>query len=106
MKYCFVLLLMVSLNCFAQDYKAQIAEYRNKYRNDFLTDPSSPLKKDDLAFLRFYDADSTYRVVANEEILSNESAFVMPVFSGTGQEYVRYALLKFMLKCKPLHLTV
>jgi uncharacterized protein (DUF1684 family) len=105
-KYLLGLLFMLSLNCFGQDYKTQIAEYREKYRNDFLTDPSSPLKKDDLQFLRFYEVDSTYRVVAKVEALPNESSFVMPVFSGTGQAYVRYALIKFVLKGQPLQLTV
>jgi uncharacterized protein (DUF1684 family) len=106
MKYCLVLLLLVGLKCFGQDYKAQIEQFRDKYKSDFLTDPSSPLQKDDLQFLRFYDTDSTYRVTAQKEILPNESAFVMPVFSGTGQQYVRYALLKFVLKGKPMQLTV
>src|ERR1700692_3631035 len=106
MKYCLVLLLLTGLKCFGQDYKAQIEEFRNKYKNDFLTDANSPLKKNDLAFLRFYDADSTYRVVATKELLNDQSAFIMPVFSGTGRQYVRYALLKFVLKGKPMQLTV
>jgi len=105
-KYLLVLLFMVSLNCFGQDYRTRIAEYRKKYMDDFLTDANSPLKKDDLPFLRFYDADSTYKVVAKKEILTNAPAFVMPVFSGTGQQYVRYAVLKFILKGKPMQLTV
>jgi uncharacterized protein (DUF1684 family) len=106
MKYCLFLLLMLSLNCFGQDYKTRVAEFRKKYTSDFLADPGSPLKKDDLQFLRFYDADSAYQVIAKVEPLPNESTFVMPVFSGTGQEYVRYALLKFVLKGKPMQLTV
>jgi uncharacterized protein len=106
MKYCLVLILLTGLKCFGQEYKAQIEEFRNKYKNDFLTDASSPLKKDDLAFLRFYDADSTYRVVATQMLLPDEATFVMSVFSGTGQQYVRYALLKFVLKGKPMQLTV
>ncbi|MFB9843023.1 DUF1684 domain-containing protein [Mucilaginibacter ginsenosidivorans] len=106
MKYLLGLLLLTSLNCFAQDYKDQITEYRKKYMDDFLTDQNSPLKKDDLQFLRFYDADSTYRVTAHEEILLNEPGFIMPVFSGRGREYVRYATLKFTLKGKSLQLTV
>jgi uncharacterized protein (DUF1684 family) len=40
------------------------------------------------------------------EILSNESTFVMPVFNGTGRQYIRYALLKFVLKGKPMQLTL
>ena len=106
MKYCLALILLVNLNSFGQDHKAQIAEFRAKYMNDFLTDPGSPLTKDDLKFLRFYDADSTYTVVAKQEILPNEATFVMPVFSGTGLAYIRYALVKFTLKGKPMQLTV
>ena len=106
MRYFLVLLFMVSLNCVAQDYKTQIADYRKGYMNDFLKDERSPLKKDDLQFLRFYDADSTYRVTATTEIVINGSAFLMPVFSGAGKQYERYAVLKFMLKGKPMQLTV
>jgi len=105
-KYLLVLLLLSSLHCFGQDYKSQIADFRKKYADDFLTDPNSPLKKDDLQYLRFYDPDSTYRVTAKEELLSNESNFIMPVFSGTGRQYVRYAVLKFLLKGQLMQLTV
>ena len=105
-KYLLLLLLMGGINCFGQSYTAQISDYRKKYMNDFLSDAHSPLKKDDLQFLRFYDADSTYKVIAKEEILTKEPAFVMPVFSGTGRQYVRYAMLKFVLKGKPMQLTV
>lgn len=106
MKYLLSILLMTSLSCFGQDYKTLIAEHRKGYMEDFLKDERSPLKKDDLQLLRFYDADSSYRVTAKAEILINAQAFVMPVFSGTAREYIPYALLKFMLKGKPMQLTV
>ncbi len=106
MKYFLALLLLTSMSCFAQDYKALIAEHRKGYMEDFLKDNHSPLKKDDLQFLRFYDADSTYRVTAKAEILLNEQTFLMPVFSGSGQQYIRYAVLKFTLKGKPMELIV
>lgn len=105
-KYFLLMLLLAGLNCFGQNYTTQIAEYRKKYTDDFLTDAHSPLKKDDLKFLRFYDADSAYRVTAKVEILTNEPSFIMPVFSGTGRQYVRYATLKFVLQGKALQLTV
>lgn len=97
---------MAGTTCFAQDYKAQIAAHRQGYMDDFLADKSSPLKKEDLQFLRFYAADSTYRVTAKVEVLADKPVFIMPVFSGTGQQYVRYAMLKFMIKGKPAELTV
>ena len=106
MKYIFVLLLMTGLQCFAQDYKTQIATFREKYKSDFLTDPSSPLKKADLELLRFYDIDSTFRAKAQIEIIPNPATFIMPVFNGAGQQYARYAKLKFTLQGKPMELTV
>jgi len=106
MKYLLILILMTGINCFAQDYKSQIDQFRKGYMDDFLKDANSPLKKDDLQNLRFYDADSTYRVTCKVTFLSNENNFVMPVFHGTGSQYVKYALLKFSLKDKPMQLTV
>ena len=75
MKYFLALLLLTSMSCFAQDYKALIAEHRKGYMEDFLKDNHSPLKKDDLQFLRFYDADSTYRVTAKAEIFIKRTDF-------------------------------
>lgn len=101
-----LLLLAAGLSAFAQDYAAQIASFRKGYMNDFLEDKNSPLKAADLPYLRFYNADSSYRVTARAKILENPQSFIMPVFSGTGREYVPYALLSFTLKGQPLQLTV
>ncbi|HTE01817.1 MAG TPA: DUF1684 domain-containing protein [Mucilaginibacter sp.] len=106
MKYLLMLILLISLNCYGQAYKAGIADFRKKYSDDFLTDPSSPLKKDDLQYLRFYDADSTYRVTAKAEILINPPVFMMATYTSGGQQYTRYAVLKFELKGKPVQLTM
>jgi uncharacterized protein (DUF1684 family) len=106
MKYLLTIMLMMGLRCFAQDYKTQIADFRKSYMSDFLEDKNSPLKKEDLQFLRFYDADSSYRVTATVEVLANQPGFVMPVFSGTGQEYTKYALISFTLNHKPMQLTL
>jgi uncharacterized protein (DUF1684 family) len=103
--YLLVLMLM-SVKGFAQSYPAQIADFRKNYMNDFLEDKNSPLKKDDLQYLRFYDADSTYRVEATYQLTQNPQTFVMPVFSGTGRDYAPYAVVHFKLKGKPLKLTV
>lgn len=107
MKYFFLILCLISLNCFSQDYKAQIALHRKNYKHDFLQDKRSPLKENDLQYLRFYDADSSYRVTAQASILVDETTFIMPVLSGAAKsEYLPYALLKFTIKGKLLELTV
>ncbi|MFC0515279.1 DUF1684 domain-containing protein [Mucilaginibacter angelicae] len=102
----FILFLALSAASFAQNHQAQIAEFRKGYMDDFLKDPHSPLKQEDLQFLRFYDADSTYRVTAKAELLTNQPAFIIPTFSGAGSQYVRYAQLSFTLKGKPIQLTI
>jgi uncharacterized protein (DUF1684 family) len=106
MKYLFILLFLSSFTCLGQNYSSQLESYRAKYKSDFLTDQNSPLKQNDLGFLRFYDADSTYRVTATKELLTNQDPFIMPVFVGNGRQYVRYALLKFTLNGKATQLTV
>jgi len=97
---------MAGFSSFGQNYKAQITAHRQSYMDDFLKDAHSPLKKDDLQLLRFYNADSTYRVTATAMLLTNETTFVMPVFTGAGSQYVKYALLKFTLKGQPMELTL
>lgn len=106
MKCLLVLILITSVPCFGQDYNTQLTEYRKKYAAEFLKDKYSPLNKSDIKSLRFYDADSTYRVTAKVEILPPAPGFIMPVFSGNGSEYTRYALLKFLLKGQVMELTV
>jgi uncharacterized protein (DUF1684 family) len=108
MKYfiAFLFILSIGRYSFAQSHKEQITAFRQNYKDDFLKDPRSPLKKEDLEFLRFYDTDSTYRITAKAELLTNQPAFIIPTFSGSGSQYVRYALLSFMLKGKPMQLTI
>ncbi|MEO7216313.1 DUF1684 domain-containing protein [Mucilaginibacter sp.] len=106
MKYLLIFLFLSTTASFAQDHKTQIAAYRQKYMADFLEDKNSPLKKEDLQYLRFYDADSTYRVEAQARIVVSAPTFVMPVFAGTGREYVKYADLTMQLHGKPVTLSV
>ena len=106
LKIFIVLVLSGNIKCFAQDFNAQITAFRKNYTEDFLMDKSSPLKKEYLQYLRFYDADSTYSVTAKETLVNNAQPFIMPVFSGTGREYVQYAKLDFTLKGKTMQLTV
>jgi len=106
MKYLVTLLLMVSIKCFAQNHKAEIDAYRKQYMADFLDDKNSPLKKEDLQFLRFYDADSTYRVTARATMVINPPTFIMPAFSGGGANYIKYAVLNMVVNGKSIELSV
>ncbi|QPH40731.1 DUF1684 domain-containing protein [Pedobacter endophyticus] len=106
MKILSVLLLFISLNTFAQSYSEQIAKHRENYKEDFLKEKNSPLKKGDLQNLHFYDADSTYNVLADVEPLTNQKIFKMPTFSGASSDYLRYAFVTFNLKGQKQKLTL
>lgn len=106
MRYLLILLLLSTSIAFGQNHKAEITAYRQKYMADFLEDKSSPLKKEDLQYLRFYDADSTYKVVAKAQLVANPATFVIPAFAGAGSEYVKYAVLNMTVHGKPVTLSV
>lgn len=92
-----ILFLFFGLNSLAQSYSDQIAKHREGYKQDFIKESNSPLKENDLQNLHFYDADSTYKVVATVEILKNEKVFKMPTYDGTSKEFYRYAKITFDL---------
>lgn len=106
MKIITFLFLLVSLNGFAQSYQEQIAKHREAYKEDFIKDSSSPLKKDDLQNLHFYDADSNYRVLVEVALLKNEKVFKMPTFNGSSSDYYRYARVNFNLNGKTIQMTL
>lgn len=99
-------LLVLKLDASAQSFNEQIAAHREKYKVDFVNNEHSPLKEGDLKHLRFYEADSTYKVTAKVTLLEGEKAFKMPTYAGTTAEYIRYAKLDFNLNGKPTQLTL
>lgn len=106
MKLITILLLFISIDGFAQSYAEQIAKHRESYKEDFIKDNHSPLKKDDLQNLHFYEADSTYKVLAEVELLKNEKVFKMPTFNGSSSDYYRYAHINFVLNGKAIQMTL
>ncbi|TKC10684.1 DUF1684 domain-containing protein [Pedobacter polaris] len=106
MKYFIILSLLISSTCFGQSYTEQIAKHRETYKADFIKESHSPLKETDLKNLHFYNADSTYRVVADVKILTNEKVFKMPTYDGTSKEFIRYAQISFTLNGKALKMTL
>ncbi len=100
------LLLLISMNSFAQSYAEQIAKHREAYKQDFIKDERSPLKKSDQQNLHFYEADSAYKVLADVEILKNEKVFKMPTFNGSSSDYYKYAHVNFVLNDQKIQMTL
>jgi uncharacterized protein len=100
------LFLLISMNSFAQSYAEQIAKHRETYKEDFIKDERSPLKKSDLQNLHFYEADSAYKISADVEILKNEKVFKMPTFNGSSSDYYKYAHVNLVLDSKKIQMTL
>ncbi|MBK8685748.1 MAG: DUF1684 domain-containing protein [Bacteroidetes bacterium] len=64
----------------------------------FLKDEHSPLGKADTSFLRFYVADSSYRVSAVFHSVKDTVGFDMLTHSGVKKKYFVYGYLLFHLK--------
>lgn len=99
-------LVVTTALCSAQDFAEQTNKFRDSYKKEFLHTPNSPLKKDDLRFLQFYDPDSSYSVEAHFEKSRGGKSFEMPTYSGTQKTYVRYGVLKFRVNGKKQKLNV
>ncbi|KQS35771.1 DUF1684 domain-containing protein [Pedobacter sp. Leaf194] len=106
MKILSILLIFLSVNTFAQSFSEQIAKHRESYKQDFVKDNYAPLKENDLQDLHFYDADSTFRILADVEILKNQKVFKMPTYDGTSKEFYRYAKINFSLNGKTVTMTL
>lgn len=100
------LLLLISMNSFAQSYVEQIAKHRETYKQDFIKDERAPLKKNDLQNLHFYEVDSAYKISADVEILKNEKVFKMPTFNGSSSDYYKYAHVNFIFDGKKIQMTL
>lgn len=89
----------------AQDLSSALAEYRKEQAQEMTKDAFGPLKKDQIAYLSYYDAAPAYVIEAHVEQLFNEPTFQMPTYDGTSNPYKRYAILTFNLEGKSYALT-
>lgn len=100
------ILLLLCTNVIAQNFNEETETFRKHYKEDFLKSKNSPLKKEDLSYLRFFEPDSTYRVTAVFKRIQKSRPFEMPTYSDTNKTYVKYGELKFRLHGKKQSLTV
>jgi len=102
MKYFFLLLFcFVSFSCTAQKnpgtYADSIAQHREKYRQDFLTDAHSPLKAADTGYLRFFAPNAAYCVTASFRLTPDAPVFDMATHSGKLKKYRCYGVVSFRI---------
>lgn len=97
----YLLLILANNN---STYAEQIAAHRQHYKEEFLTDKNSPLKAVDTGFLRFYEPDEQYKVLAEVVVAKNAVPFKIQTHSKKEKDYKEYAVLKFKLRGKNLEL--
>ena len=100
MKPIFILLLLVSRNCFAQSFTEDIENFRNNYVAEHLKDNHSPIKYQQVKDLDFYPPNENYKVEATVELIYEFEGFTMLTHTGKEKVYYRYAKCTFMLNNK------
>lgn len=101
-----IIFLLLSLNIFAQDFKTEIEKHREEYKADFLKTPSSPLKKEDFEYLRFYEPNEKFKVACEFVATKRGKPFDVPTSSGQTATYTKFGELRFEIDGKPCKLAV
>lgn len=73
-------------------YDDQLQQYRAKYKKEFLKDKYSPLTKNDLQYLDFFPADTTWILECSCTRTENAKPFEMPLYSGITRTYIEYSV--------------
>jgi len=98
---------LLSASSHAQSsYNNSIFEFRKEYETGFLTDKRSPLKKNDLKYLRYYEPDINFKVLATFVATPESGSFSMPTHSGKDKIYRQYGILTFSIHDTLLNLHV
>lgn len=105
-KLILVLITLAPLTIFAQDFKAEIEKHREEYKADFLKNASSPLKKEDFEYLRFYEPNEKFKVVCEFVATKRGKPFEVPTSSGQTAAYTKFGELKFEIDGKAYKLAV
>jgi uncharacterized protein len=93
----FFIIMQYNHTLFAQTFADSIANHRNKYKVDFLTDKRSPITEADFPYLDFYAPTKAYRVMAKVTRIIDTIGFTMQTHSGVIKHYFVYAKLQFKL---------
>jgi len=94
-------------NCHGQTYADSINDYRDKYRQEFLTEERSPIHdEENLRLMQFYLPDESYRIVAAFTKAMNEKPFELPTMNGKTKPYILYGTIRFDVLGKPCSLNL
>jgi uncharacterized protein (DUF1684 family) len=81
----------------AQNYSDEIKNFREKIRQEYESDEKSPITREEVKYLNYYEPDSNYRVSADFIKIVNAVPFDIPTSANKSKKYIRYGILKFKL---------
>jgi uncharacterized protein (DUF1684 family) len=99
-------LLFLSLPTLGQSFEEEVAKFRSTYKQDFLDTPNSPLEKEDLEHLDFYEANESYKVKCRFKIKKKGEPFEIPTSSGDMKTYMVFGQFIFRINGKKQKLNV
>jgi uncharacterized protein (DUF1684 family) len=107
-KYLSMLILsfICQISIAQSDYNKEIKAHREKYKADFISDENSPLKKADIQYLDFFEANESYKVKCKFILGGKSDPFEIPTSNGQTKTYTRFGQLKFKIAGKKQKLTV
>lgn len=91
--YLFICCILTLQGCTSITKK--VAQHREEYRHEFLTDPRSPLQEGDLAGLDFYPPSKEALVKAEFALTPQEEPFELPTYSGITRTYRKWGVATF-----------
>jgi uncharacterized protein len=89
-----------------EDYNTVIEQHREKYITTFLTNPKSPIKKEDIGYVHFFKPKQDYNIEATVTKAENEQPFDLATSSGKTKQFIKYGYLKFTIDKKEIQLAV
>lgn len=87
-------------------YQKEISAFRQHYKNEFISEPRSPITAADTAFLDFYPPDPAWRVPAKVSLTPDSPVFDMMTYSGVTRKYRQYATVQFRIGTQALQLSL
>ncbi len=95
-KILYFILLCIHISCNTSKSvlpeATSLNEHREKYKAGFLNDPRSPLTKDDLTYLDFYEENPSWKLQCQCELQKDAKPFELPTYSGITRTYILHSI--------------
>jgi uncharacterized protein len=97
----FIVTLSVLVYCYsfasAQSYVDSIAKFRAQYVRDLLAEKRKPIEPKDTKYIRFFNPDVRYKLLAEVVQTQGRPPFLVQTHSGKQKTFTEYGTLNFVI---------